>query len=397
MKILAIAWKDTLVRFSDRTELLFFLILPLIFTVLLSGMGAGGNDDAGTPLLVVDQDQSTLSAKLVAGLQEIDAVEVYPLTGEQAENEFADQDAPAWLTIPDGFEADLLAGEPVVLDFRKLPNNASADAVQRVVSAEIGKVTQAIDAARASVLEAERSQPFASDAERQAYFEASLDAVQEILASVPQRVEIKYPEVVDENVYDSKAQASSGQLITWVFIPLLGASGVFAFERQQKTLPRLMTTPVAKSTYLLGVITGQLGAGIVQMILLIGFGALVMGVNYGQSPAGLAVLMLAFGLASVAFGTMLGTFVKTEKQAGNISIMLGMVMSLLGGCWWPLELFPGTVRTAVMALPTTWAMQGFTVLTMRGGGFIDALPIAGVLVGFACLLFVIGIWRFRYE
>ncbi|HNT22864.1 MAG TPA: hypothetical protein PKM21_00745, partial [Anaerolineales bacterium] len=80
MKILAIAWKDTLVRFSDRTELLFFLILPLIFTVLLSGMGAGGNDDAGTPLLVVDQDQSTLSAKLVAGLQEIDAVEVYPLT-----------------------------------------------------------------------------------------------------------------------------------------------------------------------------------------------------------------------------------------------------------------------------------------------------------------------------
>ena len=68
---------------------------------------------------------------------------------------------------------------------------------------------------------------------------------------------------------DVYKRQSSGQLITWVFIPLLGASGVFAFERQQKTLPRLMTTPVAKSTYLLGVITGQLGAGIVQMILLI--------------------------------------------------------------------------------------------------------------------------------
>ncbi len=36
-KLTAIAWKDALVRFSSRSELLFFLVLPLVFTFLIGG------------------------------------------------------------------------------------------------------------------------------------------------------------------------------------------------------------------------------------------------------------------------------------------------------------------------------------------------------------------------
>jgi ABC-2 type transport system permease protein len=74
-----------------------------------------------------------------------------------------------------------------------------------------------------------------------------------------------------------------------------------------------------------------------------------------------------------------------------------MVMALLGGCWWPLELFPEGLRQAVRVLPTTWAMEGLTDLTMRGGGLADVSLNAAVLVGFAAVFFAIGIWRFRYE
>jgi ABC-2 type transport system permease protein len=133
------------------------------------------------------------------------------------------------------------------------------------------------------------------------------------------------------------------------------------------------------------------------MALLVGFGILVMGVNWGQSPLALAIMLVSFGLASVAFGTMLGTFVKTDSQANSISIMAGMVMALLGGCWFPLELFPEGVRAAVHVLPTTWAMEGLTDLVLRGQGLAEVLPKAGVLIGFAAVFFVVGVWRFRYE
>jgi ABC-2 type transport system permease protein len=77
--------------------------------------------------------------------------------------------------------------------------------------------------------------------------------------------------------------------------------------------------------------------------------------------------------------------------------MLGMVMALMGGCWYPLELFPASVQHAVKALPTTWAMQGLLDLVLRARPWTAILPEAGVLLGFAAAFFFVGIWRFRYE
>ena len=186
-------------------------------------------------------------------------------------------------------------------------------------------------------------------------------------------------------------------MITWVFIPLLGISGMFAYERQKGTLRRLLTTPTRRPTYLLGTISGQVAAALVQMLLLVGFGAIVLHLDWGQSPAALAAMLLTSALAAAALGTTLGTFVKTEAQAGGLSMMLGMVMALLGGCWYPIELFPPFVQTAAKVLPTTWAMQGMLDIVMRGEGLAGVLLPATVLVGFAAVFFVIGVWRFRYE
>jgi ABC-2 type transport system permease protein len=74
-----------------------------------------------------------------------------------------------------------------------------------------------------------------------------------------------------------------------------------------------------------------------------------------------------------------------------------MVMALLGGAWYPSEFFPAAVRTANQILPTRWVMQGLTDLVMRGEDLNGILPEAGVLMGFAVVFFVIGLWRFRYE
>jgi ABC-2 type transport system permease protein len=113
--------------------------------------------------------------------------------------------------------------------------------------------------------------------------------------------------------------------------------------------------------------------------------------------AGLALMLVTSALAAAALGTTLGTFVKTESQASGLSIMLGMVTALLGGCWYPLELFPRFVRTVVSILPTYWSMNGLLDLVQRGQGLTAILPEAAVLLGFAALFFTVGVTRFRYE
>jgi ABC-2 type transport system permease protein len=136
---------------------------------------------------------------------------------------------------------------------------------------------------------------------------------------------------------------------------------------------------------------------LVQMALLVLFGMLALHLDWGQSPSALALMLLATALVGAALGTMIGTFIKTEGQANGLSIMLGMLMALLGGCWLPIELFPETVRVAVRVLPTTWAMQGLMDILVRGQDVRDVWREAGVLLGFAALFFAVGVWRFRYE
>jgi ABC-2 type transport system permease protein len=396
-RILSIARKDILLRFASPIELLFFLILPVIFSLIVSGFATGqGNADNRIAVLVVDQDNSALSRDLVKTLESMPSVRPDILAASEAAQQFNDGDSPALLTIPAGFETALRAGQPIEVGLELTPSNANSLAAEQAIQAAAAQVSRALSAASSSVGAAERIRPFAGDAERTAYFDASLTAAQALFADAPRRIETVEAVQDEQETYSGAAQGAAGQMIVWVFIPLLGTSAMMAYERATGTLKRLLTTPTPTSSYLLGTITGQYSVAIVQMLILVGFAALVLGVDWGPPGALLAVL-LAFGLAGVAMGTMLGAFVKTESQANGLSIMLGMVFGLLGGCMWPLELFPPTLQKIVHVLPTTWAMQALTDLTMRNEGFLAVLPDIGVLIGFAVVFFVIGVRRFRYE
>ena len=296
-----------------------------------------------------------------------------------------------------GGDTETLQNSSAEVELLQQPNNLNATIAERAVLTAIRRVSSAISAAQNAVSVREAKQPFANEAAKQAYFENSLELAQSIQEDAPERVTVIEGTTPDQIEYDPRANSSAGQLITWVFIPLFGISALFAYERQQGTLRRLLTTPSRKATFLLGTITGQVAMALVQMSLLVGFGILVMKLNWGREPLALFVILLASALAAAAFGTTMGTFIKTEGQASGLSIMFGMVFALMGGCWYPLELFPAAIQNAVKVLPTTWAMQGLLDLVLRGGGLMDILPEAGVLLGFAVVFFTVGVLRFRYE
>ena len=396
-KILAIAWKDAIIRFASRSELLFFIILPVVFTFILAGGTPTGDEDPRIRLLVVDEAQTTVSGNVIGELENSTAVRPVIMSREQAQSQFDERRASAVLILPSRIDIDSLQAGSAQVELLQQPNNMNATIAERAVLTAIRRVSSAISAAQNAVKQRETIQPFTSDAERQTYFESSLETAQNIQRDAPDRVTVIAGITPDQIEYDPRANSSAGQLITWVFIPLFGISALFAYERQQGTLRRLLTTPASKATFLLGTISGQVAMALVQMSLLVGFGILVMKLNWGREPLALFVILLASALAAAAFGTTMGTFIKTESQASGLSIMLGMVFALMGGCWYPLELFPPVVQDAVKVLPTTWAMQGMLDLVLRGGGLREVLPEAGVLLGFAAIFFSMGVWRFRYE
>jgi ABC-2 type transport system permease protein len=402
-KILAIAWNDIRMEFSERVTWIFFLVLPLVFTFII-GQGLqrlNDSPDEGADqryvLLIVDADHSLLSKELITMIENSAVIQAQVEPAGEAQRLFNQQQAAALLTIPSGFEQALVAGRPVDLSVEKLPNDTRTFAIGQALSAAVSQIDNAVQAAQTSVSQAEQITPFQDAAQRQAYFAGGLEMARQLLQQPPARTELRQSTQATVQIATGFEQSSPGQLVTWTLITLLGASEVFVSERLGGTLRRLLATPTRKSTILLGKITARLGMGLFQMTLLIGFGALALGVNWGRSWGALALVAAAFALASVALGTLLGALVRSRSQASGLTTMFSMLLSALGGAWWPLEVTPSAYQAVVKILPTTWAMIGFNDVILRGQGVAGILPVVGVLIAFAAVFFSLGIWRLRFE
>src|SRR5450759_4800790 len=101
-KIFAIAWKDTILRFTGLTEWLFFLILPIVSTLVLAG-GTGGSGDSRIRLEVVDQAQTPLSQQIFTDLSKSDAIHPVTVTLSKAESDLSQRQVSAVLVIPPEF------------------------------------------------------------------------------------------------------------------------------------------------------------------------------------------------------------------------------------------------------------------------------------------------------
>ena len=395
-KILAIILKDTLIRFTNPIEWLFFFILPVVFILLLSG-GTGPSADQRIHLEVVDQAQSELSEMLLAELEQSTSVKPVLTTFENAVSDFDSRQASAILIIPKDFSLAMAQKGVIEVELRQQKNNLDALIDQQAVQAAVARVSSLVDIAHASVENAISFGSSESELDTQEYFNDEFLSASRTLSEAPELVNVVEGSTADRIDYDPRANNTAGQMITWVFIPLIGLSAIFASERQGGTLRRILVTPTSKALYIGGTVLGQVLTAVIQMIILIIFGTLVLKMNWAHSPFALLLIIITTAISAAALGTMLGTFVKTEGQANGLSIMIGMVMAMMGGCWYPIELFPEVIRTAAKVLPTTWAMQGFLDIAVRGVGLSGVLLESSILFGFAFLFFAIGVWRFRYE
>src|SRR5258705_7132553 len=107
-KIFAIAWKDAIVRFGSSSELLFFIILPIVFTFLLAGGTPSGDEDPRIPLSVVDEARTSVSQEILHELENSTAVRPELTTRQEAQNQFDDRRAEVGLIIPAGVDSTSL-------------------------------------------------------------------------------------------------------------------------------------------------------------------------------------------------------------------------------------------------------------------------------------------------
>jgi ABC-type multidrug transport system permease subunit len=167
--------------------------------------------------------------------------------------------------------------------------------------------------------------------------------------------------------------------------------GVFlTLEKASGMVRRQATLPLGRVQLLAGKLLGRVLIAALQIVMLVLSGRFLLGVSWGGSPLGLVLLLASYALAVAGMATFLGAVLDTPAQASSVGWIGAMVLAAIGGCWWPAEVMPHWLQRAALALPTTWAMDGFHALISFGRGADAVLLPAAVLLGFAALFVLAG-------
>jgi len=194
--------------------------------------------------------------------------------------------------------------------------------------------------------------------------------------------------IAPPNAFD---QYVPGFGITFLLIAMLMGVGMGLIdERDWGTLQRLRVSGASIQNVLIGKLGCRFIVGMLQMIVLLAVGWGLFGISLGRAPAMLLLPTAAIAFAAVAFSLLIACLARTHDSVMPIGAVTAMVMSAIGGCWWPLDFEPVWIRGFAQLLPTTWTMEAFNDLMIRQTPASDALWPCAIAAALGGLYLVVG-------
>jgi ABC-2 type transport system permease protein len=158
-----------------------------------------------------------------------------------------------------------------------------------------------------------------------------------------------------------------------------GVLGLLA-EREEGTLARLQSTPVAPGTIITAKALVGFILGVVATTILLTAGSVLFGVSFG-SPAVVALLVLAVGAAATSLTFIVARLVRTAEQANITQSILAMLLGIAGGAFFPIEA-SGFLATLMDLNPIAAFIRGLGI-TAGGGGVAEVAVPVTIMLGFA--------------
>lgn len=398
-KIFNIAINLLKITLRDKGALVWLLVMPLIWTVLIGSMSGPKSSSNTIPVGIINLDNGTYGSNFESYLaKEKDIVIVIKKDEIELAQLVKDTKVSVGLIIPQDFSENLKLNRSVEIKLLKSEKSSSY-----FIEELIGKVAKrmSIDALSANfaleklstlVQVPETSKP---EIWERAYKIA--DAYFEPSPSIAVNYKVLAVEQKEQNLALGMNLSSPGFAAMFVMMGVFFAGAAMVAERHQGTLARLLTTPTSKFSIISGEMLGFFILGLVQFAILILFGQYVLGVNWGSSPFGVALLTVSYVFAVTGLGTLLSVFVRTSAQAGAFAVLVSMVTSMIGGSWWPIEIAPKFMQSIARFTPQYWAVNGFNKIITRGFGVSSVLSNFYVLIAIACVSLFASVVLFRFE
>lgn len=202
--------------------------------------------------------------------------------------------------------------------------------------------------------------------------------------------------VSTSGTHESVVQSSPGMMVMFTLLFMLTSASTIIWEKSVGTWRRLQVMPMRRSTILFGKLLGVYILGLLQLTVLAISNMVIFGNYDNVNFAALAAVILVFGFTAACLGMAVASLTKTLEQASIVTLILVMCISALGGAWWPLDAVPDYMQSVAFALPTYWALNGFSQVLQFGDGIIAIVPQLLALLAFGGFFLIIGLFSLRW-
>lgn len=332
---------------------MIFFGAPLLYGIITINMYRQGKVTK-MEIVVIDEDHTATSGKIIDALNDNESLSVAKVqfSAGNIAREMASKEYVAVLTIPHGFEADIMQKRyPEIMADINTANLVTANFATRAIQTILGTINAGIE-----IETLKKSGTPASIA--------------------PLRYE---PFKVNYNRFYNPAGNYMNLMIPGILgtvmqqVILLGLALVFARDFEDGYFNTLLRSS-RSSLYHITLKT-------LPFVILTAFMWLVVGLFYTiyhiEIPVftpGMIVLVTVFSLACIFLGMLFSVAIPSQLKATELLMVIATPSFLLSGYTWPLQSMPSWIRAIAEALPLTHFLTGFRKLAVYGGNLSDIFP-----------------------
>ena len=317
------------------------------------------------PIAIVDEDRSPLSQRIVDAFRPPYFMPPELITHAEVDARMdAGLDTFA-LTIPSGFQRDVLAGRSPAIQL-----NVDATRMSQAFTGS-GYVQAIVDGEVNDFVRGHRA---------------------EAVPQVDLALRARFNPELNESWFGSVMEIINN--ITMLSIILTGAALIR--EREHGTVEHLLVMPVTPFE----IMTSKVWAMIAVVLAASAFSlqAIVRGLLAVPIEGSLALFFAGAALclfATTSLGIFLATVARSMPQFGLLMMMVLLPLEILSGGTTPRESMPEIIRTIMLAAPNTHFVILAQAILFRGAGLAVVWPQFAALAAIGAAFFVFSLARFR--
>ena len=387
--------KDLMLFFHDQRSVILTFLLPVILITLFAfAYGSLGSYDGRSEpvdLLVADLDRTRSSKNIIYKIDSLEDIRIIVSDVIKSKELVIKGEYACALIIFEGFQDSLEAGHsgPIELVYDRSREMEIGILQQNVMST--------LMSATGEIIVKKSIEKYLQDQFPDIDKSTSDNILRTALNDNNNTIAIKWTSVVGEK-NDTKLgliQAVAGTAILMLLFSVAGVGTSILEEKENGTINRLLYSPLKGSTILYSKMLFAFFISILQLTAMFLFAWLILSMDMSVNIPGLIFMIIATSFAVSSLGIFLAAVVKTRQQAQNLSTIIILVMSAIGGSMIPLFVMPTILQKIALLSVNYWGIQGFYDLFWRVLPLEEILPKILILMSIGLIMTLASVQLFK--